>query len=95
MPGWSVVRIPVRARTSAASPRESREHDDRTLVSFPHRDEHLIHALRRHDMAEGVRAGRVRSDMSPVERADYRLHALTASTGSPPAVRGVPRCPPG
>ena len=64
---------------------ESRGHDTE-LAAFLHRDqqvaraEHRAHDLIRDLLAEGARAGDVRTDVSPDELATYCLHALSAAS---------------
>lgn len=67
--------------------RKSRAHGDHELAAVLHRDEHVAIAERhlkemvRNLIAEGVRAGDLRDDVSPAELAAYCLHALTAASG--------------
>jgi AcrR family transcriptional regulator len=68
---------------------QTRRHHDPELVTFLHRDEHLVHAQRQlHDLirnllADGAHAGEIRGDVGPDELASYCLHALTAASNLP------------
>lgn len=63
----------------------SRRHHGSELAAFLHRDEHVGQAQRRvrnmieELIAEGARAGHLRSDIATNELASYCLHALSAA----------------
>lgn len=71
------------------------EHPTTELVALLHRGDHVDKAKRqlkdfvRDLIAEGVKAGEFRRDVSPDELAGFCLHALTAAGGLPskPAVK--------
>lgn len=72
-------------RTYARISSRSRRHHGSELAAFLHRDTHVIQAQRSvRDMieeliAEGARAGQLRSDIATDELAGYCLHALSAA----------------
>ncbi len=71
---------------------QTRRHRDPELVTFLHRDEHLVqaqrqlHSLIRELLADGAQAGDLRDDVAPEELATYCLHALTAASNLPSQV---------
>jgi AcrR family transcriptional regulator len=68
---------------------ESRGHSDTELAALLHRDAHVVVAeqqlrdMVRNLVAEGVKSGDIRDDVSPGELANYCLHALTAASTLP------------
>jgi AcrR family transcriptional regulator len=64
---------------------QNRKHHDIELMTFLHQDEQVVHAQRQlHGLvaeliAEGVRSGSLRMDVTPDEMATYCLHALSAA----------------
>ncbi|WP_328891020.1 TetR/AcrR family transcriptional regulator [Streptomyces sp. NBC_00316] len=68
---------------------QRRHGHDAEIAAVLHRGEHVAHAEQHllrftsEMLAEGVEAGEVRDDVSPVELAAYCLHALGAAGGLP------------
>jgi AcrR family transcriptional regulator len=68
---------------------ESHGHRDTELAAFLHRDKQIVVAeqrlrdIIRDVLAEGVKSGDVRDDVSPSELASYCLHALMAASSLP------------
>lgn len=68
---------------------QSRGHHGTELVALLHQSEHVVRAQQQlHGtfqdlLTEGVKAGVVRSDVTPEELASYCLHALTAAKDLP------------
>jgi AcrR family transcriptional regulator len=76
-------------RAFAHISREPRGHHGTDLAAFLHRDERVVraqqqlHGMVRDLLAEGVRSGDFRGDVTPDELATYCLHALTAAAALP------------
>jgi AcrR family transcriptional regulator len=83
------ARIAAVLEAYALIAHESRGHRDTELAAFLHRDRQVIVAeqrlrdIIRDVLAEGVKNGDVREDVSPCELASYCLHALTAASTLP------------
>ena len=73
----------------AAIARGSRDHGDRELAAFLHRDREVIRAesevrgMLRDLIAEGAAEGMIRDDVLPDELATYCLHAIAAARTLP------------